>query len=170
MALITIVSAWLISLVVTACIGWFAGRRSRGSANSCINPIASVPADPPHSSEPGAVKRLNSQTKLNSRAHIFDGMPPLEAVRAQADAIREQAKLWEDCEVFIELEDLLIANGHGQEAEFALRSGATTLARTAAANPVMEGNDLTAKSTKQPQTTSSIVSTQSGGLGLVLAK
>lgn len=110
-----ILSTWLASLFLVACGGWLAGGRYQISSGpkrsrnlhwlrelpaqgvTCVRACSEQP-DPP--GDPDGLKQ---------RGHIFDNMPPLDAVRAQVQSIRDQERVWEAPDV---LESLLAAHFH----------------------------------------------------------
>jgi hypothetical protein len=102
MALSTLAGLWLCSLLLSGALGWFLGRWPRAlstlfaSWRQANRPAARGPAALPFKQEPA--RHLRSR-----RPHIFDDMPPVEWVRAQARMILEAESVWELPELCEEL-------------------------------------------------------------------
>ena len=102
MALFILGGLWVCSLFVTGALGWLLGRRSRAlsrffaALKGLSHPIEHKPEAPKPVREP--VKQARAK-----RPHIFDDMPPVEWVRAQAKAILKEESVWELPELCEEL-------------------------------------------------------------------
>ena len=92
MAVSALAAAWAISLFVIAVLGWLFGRRE-----GTFGPGST--AKP----EVGATARLEQSGTSDERAriaappapHIFDNMPPLESLRAEAQGILAAERVWD---------------------------------------------------------------------------
>ena len=110
MALSALGGLWLCSLLLSGALGWFLGRWPRAlptffaSSKQANRPASERLAVPATGSE--RVRQPRSR-----RPHIFDDMPQVEWVRAQARMILETESVWELPEL---CEELYL--GHGTRA------------------------------------------------------
>jgi len=179
MAVFVVVGFWLTSLVVTALVFWLAAKRSLAPAPECTDsleviapsserlPVAGLPSRgsqkvPPSSGEPVSGSLLKSLRFPKARAHVFNEMPPVETVRAQADVIREQERLWEDREVLADLPELLCERQNYRRRAIAPKSGATVRPQERQAVSVDDDNTHELQSTEQLETAPSIKLPKSG--------
>lgn len=92
---------WLVSLVAAAGTGWIAGKWKEPPDASEILPSIGLPSFG-EATETDRERPMTEQPSLagcavpRSRelAQALDAMPPVETVRAQAEAIRREANLW----------------------------------------------------------------------------
>ncbi|MEP0392784.1 MAG: hypothetical protein ABJ205_07880 [Erythrobacter sp.] len=88
MSVLVVGSIWVCSLFLTAGLAWLAGRRSwmllAAGGNSHVRGLVNQ----------GTVTPPLPMPKKRRRSHVFDGMPPVEAVRAQAKTILRDEAIW----------------------------------------------------------------------------
>lgn len=106
--------SWLSSIFVALAAGWFVGRHARVVADIAgqieaggLGPVRACPpvssAGVPRQEAPAAgacvahPSDILAQTKSVAwpRAHVFDNMPPVETVRAQAQSILNTESVWD---------------------------------------------------------------------------
>lgn len=123
MAVLTIISVWVLSLFATAMLGWGAGRRASRLTQSiparCNTGFTrqaaqqtNAPQDKP-TARPTArrIARPTARPSGKRNSSVFDDMPAVEAVRAEAKAILEQEKLWETPGILANFHQLTLERG-----------------------------------------------------------
>lgn len=136
MAVFTIISAWICSLFLAAGLAWMAARRSlvlaEVPAQAVLCPTPTLVLAQPFSPLCGypAVSVRNTPGPIAAstrRRGIFDDMPSVETVRAQAKAIREAEDIWGSPKTEIsELHEQLAA-AHGRSANTKCAEGPTIM-------------------------------------------
>lgn len=95
---------WFLSVFVAVAAGWFLGRHARGLGNIADRIEAGELAQAstvPLALTPGALAAnasgMGAQTTGLAwpRPHVFDDMPPVETVRAQAKSILNSENVWD---------------------------------------------------------------------------
>jgi hypothetical protein len=85
---------WLASLVAAAGMGWIVGRAGAVAVGATPGEVVAPSVDGEAAEMRAAVVRAGQKAAVKPDARRFDDMPPVESVRAQAEAIRREADLW----------------------------------------------------------------------------
>jgi hypothetical protein len=95
---------WLASLVAAAGMGWIVGRARAGAAVAMPSEVADASADGEVPVMCAALAKTGQETAAPPDPRIFQDMPPVENVRAQAEAIRREADLWKTPGLAVDLQ------------------------------------------------------------------
>ena len=107
MATLTLASLWLSSLLVIGSLGWVIGHFARQKSLSPAQ-FASVGVDGEPSATVCTSPVVAVKTGAKQRASLFETMPPIESVRAQARTILQSEDVWNSEDANLQVRDITL--------------------------------------------------------------